>query len=54
MSARKLGRFARLVFVLAALVAGGVGAAEISASHAGAPAAVHSAIPAQMLEIVWD
>lgn len=54
MSARKLGRFARLVFVLAALVAGGVGAAHVSADRAGAPAAVHSASSMQSLEIVWD
>jgi hypothetical protein len=54
MSTRKLGRFARLVFVVAALAVGGVGAAAISAIHAGAPAAVHSAIPVQSLELVWD
>jgi hypothetical protein len=54
MSARKLGRFARLVFVLAAIFAGGVGAAQLGADHAGAPAAVHRAIPVQSLEWVWD
>ncbi|MEV6844815.1 hypothetical protein [Actinoplanes sp. NPDC051411] len=54
MSTRKLGRLARLVFVVAALFAGGVGAAEISANHAGAPATVRSAQAAQMLEVVWE
>lgn len=54
MSARKLGRRLRLVFVLAVLVAGGVGAGELSVNHAGAPATIHSATPAQPQEIVWD
>ena len=54
MSARKLGRFAGLVFVLVALIAGGAGAAEQSAKHSGAAATTHSAIPVQMLEVIWD
>jgi hypothetical protein len=54
MSARKLGRLAGLVFVLAAIFAGGVGAADLSAKHAGAPATVHSAAQVRSLEIIWD
>ena len=59
MSARKLGRLAGLVFVLAAIFAGGVGAADLSAKHAGAPAAVspatvNSAAQVRSLEIIWD
>jgi hypothetical protein len=55
MSARKLGRFAGLVFVLAALFAGGVGVADHSTEHSGAAAIAQSAAsPAQMLEVIWD
>jgi hypothetical protein len=54
MSARKLGRFAGLVFVLAALFAGGVGAADLSASHTGTSATVQSANKVNSLEVVWD
>ena len=54
MSARKLGRLAGLVFVLAAIFAGGVGAAELSADHAGAPATAQSAAQVSNLEILWD
>jgi hypothetical protein len=55
MSARKLGRFAGLVFVLAALFAGGVGVVDHNAKHSGAVASAQSAArPAQMLEVIWD
>jgi hypothetical protein len=55
MSARKLGRFAGLVFVLAALFAGGAGVASHDAKHSGAAATAQSAaLPAQMLEVIWD
>jgi hypothetical protein len=49
MSASKLGRFAGLLVVLAAMFAVGVGATGVSANRA----AVHSAFPHQDLEIVW-
>jgi hypothetical protein len=52
MSARRLSRFAGLVFVLAA-VFGGIGAASHAAAHeAGGDAA--SAIQMVMLESVWS
>jgi len=51
MSARKLGRLAGLVFVLAAIF-GGIGAA--SAGHeVGGSAAATSAIQFRSLETVW-
>ncbi len=51
MSARKLGRLAGLVFVLATLF-GGIGAA--GADHeAGGTAAVTSAIQLRTIETVW-
>ncbi len=49
MSASKLGRFAGLLAVLAALFAAGVGAAGASASHP----TTHSAVQHQELEVVW-
>jgi hypothetical protein len=53
MSARRLGRFARLVLVLVAIVAGGVGAAELGVQHSGAAASTHSAIQAPSSEVIW-
>jgi hypothetical protein len=52
MSARKLGRLAGLVFVLAA-VFGGIGAATAAQHDAGGSTAVTSAIDMRMLETVW-
>jgi hypothetical protein len=51
MSARKLGRLAGLVFVLAA-VFGGIGAASVGQHEAGASTAV-SACEMGTLETVW-
>jgi len=51
MSARKLGRFAGLVFVLAAIF-GGVGAAT-AAHEAGGSAAEISAVHVLSFETVW-
>ena len=50
MSARKLGRLAGLVFVLATLF-GGIGAGAVH--EAGGTAAVTSAIEFSALETVW-
>jgi hypothetical protein len=52
MSARKLGRLAGLVFVLAA-VFGGVGAATVAQHEAGGSTAVTSALQMRMNETVW-
>lgn len=52
MSARKLGRFAGLVFVLAALIAGGVGAVELGTSHSSLP--THQAAKLQQLDLIWE
>ena len=52
MSARKLGRLAGLVFVLAA-VFGGVGAASVGQHEAGGSTAVTSAMQMRTLETVW-
>lgn len=54
MSARKLGRVAGLVFVLAAIFAGGVGAADLTAKHSGAASISHSAIQERNLEVIWE
>jgi hypothetical protein len=54
MSARKLGRFAGLVFVLAALIAGGVGAVELGTNHSSSVPATHQAIKLQQLDLIWD
>jgi hypothetical protein len=51
MSARKLGRLAGLVFVLATIF-GGIGAAT-GGHEAGGPAAETSAIHVLQLETVW-
>ena len=51
MSARKLGRFAGLVFVLAAIF-GGIGAAS-AGNEAGGSAAATSAIQLLRLESTW-
>jgi hypothetical protein len=51
MSARKLSRFAGLVFVLAA-VFGGVGAASAVAEH-GAGGATETATVTQLLDVNW-
>lgn len=53
MSARKLARFAGLVFVLAAISASGVGAADLTAKHNGAHT-TYSAIQAGTQEVVWE
>jgi hypothetical protein len=56
MSARKLGRFASLVFVLAAIF-GGVGAADLAVKHTGAHHATTTtptALHVQSLEIIWE
>jgi hypothetical protein len=54
MSARKLGRLAGLVFVLAA-VFGGIGAASHVAKHeAGGSGATNTAIEMRMLEGTWS
>jgi hypothetical protein len=54
MSARKLGRLAGLVFVLAA-VFGGIGAASHAATHeAGGPGITNTAIDMRMLEGTWN
>ena len=52
MSARKLGRFAGLVFVLA-VVFGGVGAASIDHAHTAATATVTVPMAADT-QIDWD
>jgi len=52
MSARKLGRLAGLVFVLAA-VFGGIGAATAAQHDAGGSTTVTSAVDMRMLETVW-
>jgi hypothetical protein len=55
MSARKLGRFAGLVFVLAALV-GGTGAATASAGHGtGGSSTVKnvSATKSGLIDVIW-
>lgn len=56
MSARKLGRLAGLVFVLVAVIGGGVGAAEASVKHqTGVVAsAVSVTVEAKTAEVVWD
>lgn len=54
MSARKLGRFACLVFVLAAVFGGGVGAADLTAKSTGAVSAAQSAAPAPLSDIIWE
>jgi hypothetical protein len=51
MSARKLGRFAGLVFVLAAFI-GGVAVAGAEHGAPGAAATVESAL--QLADIHWD
>jgi hypothetical protein len=54
MSARKLGRLAGLVFVLAA-VFGGIGAASHAGAHeAGGSGVSNTAIDMRMLEGVWS
>jgi hypothetical protein len=53
MSARKLGRLAGLVFVLAA-VFGGIGAASAAQHEAGGSSAVTSAIQMTNLETIWN
>jgi hypothetical protein len=52
MSARKLGRLAGLVFVLAA-VFGGIGAASAAQHETGGVSAV-SAVQMANLEIIWN
>jgi hypothetical protein len=52
MSARKLGRLAGLVFVLAA-VFGGVGAASAGQHEAGGSTAATGAVQMSLLETVW-
>jgi hypothetical protein len=54
MSARKLGRLARLAFVLAAIIAGGVGAAQLGTDHAGAPVTAQVSHGVQSLDWVWE
>lgn len=57
MSARKLGRLAGLVFVLVAVIGGGVGAAEASAKHQTgvvATADTGTTLAGTLGEIVWD
>jgi len=51
MSARKLGRFAGLVFVLAAFIGG---AAAASAEHGTAGAKAEQAVIALQGDLVWD
>jgi hypothetical protein len=51
MSARKLGRFAGLVFVLAALI-GGIGAATASAEHGTGGSSTVSSVAATQLGLV--
>jgi hypothetical protein len=54
MSARKLGRLAGLVFVLAA-VFGGIGAASHAATHeAGGSGVANTAIDMRFLEGTWS
>jgi hypothetical protein len=52
MSARKLGRLAGLVFVLAA-VFGGIGAASVGQHEAGGSTAATSDVQMTPLETVW-
>jgi hypothetical protein len=52
MSARRLSRFAGLVFVLAAIV-GGVGAASSGAQHGTGDSAVTAATQNAPGDIVW-
>ncbi|AGL14415.1 hypothetical protein [Actinoplanes sp. N902-109] len=52
MSARRLGRFAGLVFMLAALVGGGA-AATVSVQHASADSGAAS-VQAQLTDIDWN
>jgi len=52
MSARKLSRFAGLVFVLAA-VFGGVGAASAVAEHETEAVAASTASPLTLLDMNW-
>jgi hypothetical protein len=52
MSARKLGRLAGLVFVLAA-VFGGVGAASVGQHETGGCTVATGAIEMRTLETVW-
>jgi hypothetical protein len=54
MFARKLGRLACLVFVLAAVVGGSVGAANLTTKPTGAVTSFHSASPLAQLDIVWE
>ena len=58
MSARKLGRLAGLVFVLAA-VFGGVNAAAYGAAHSDEATSTtaqgaHSEVTARTLEVIWE
>ena len=52
MSARKLSRFAGLVFVLAAIF-GGVGAASAVAEHGAGGATETAAVQSQLTDINW-
>ena len=52
MSARKLGRLAGLVFVLAA-VFGGIGAASAAQHEAGGSSAITSVARMATLEVIW-
>ena len=52
MSARKLSRFAGLVFVLAAIF-GGVGAASAVTEHETGGAATTAAMPLTLLDMNW-
>jgi hypothetical protein len=54
MSARKLGRLAGLVFVLAA-VFGGIGVVDHATTHeAGASSSWNGAVDMRMLEGIWS
>jgi hypothetical protein len=52
MSARKLNRFAGLVFVLAAIF-GGVGAAVAVAAHEAAGTSADASVHSQLIDTVW-
>jgi hypothetical protein len=52
MSARKLSRFAGLVFVLAAIL-GGVGAASGVAGHDAGGATDTAAVQIQLIDVNW-